>query len=85
MRKGLLEPLHAIYSKDCLGPIEEFLARGGRKIIDFFPKVRVRYVEEDVVNRFDSQHFSFLNINTPADLERAKRLVGLKSREFLHP
>ncbi len=79
---GLLEPLHAIYSKNCLGPIEELLARGGRKIIDFFPKVRVRYVEEDVVNRFDPQHFSFININTPADLERVKRLVSLKSQQF---
>ena len=79
---GLLEPLHAIYSKNCLGPIEELLARGGRKIIDFFPKVRVRYVEEDVVNRFDPQHFSFININTPADLERVKRLVSLQSQQF---
>lgn len=72
---GLPEPLHAIYSKSCLEPIDRLLARGGLKIIDFFPEVRVRYVEEDEVDIFDPQHLSFFNVNVPGDVEEMKKLV----------
>jgi molybdopterin-guanine dinucleotide biosynthesis protein A len=72
---GLPEPLHAIYSRSCLEPIDRLLARGGLKIIDFFSEVRVRYVEEDEVDIFDPQHLSFFNVNTLSDLEKVKRLV----------
>jgi molybdopterin-guanine dinucleotide biosynthesis protein A len=72
---GLSEPLHAIYSKSCLEPIDRLLARGGLKIIDFFSEVRVRYVEEDEVDIFDPQHLSFFNVNAPNDLEEVKKLV----------
>jgi len=72
---GLTEPLHAIYSKQCLQPIERVLAGGGGRIIDFFPEVRVRYIEEQEIKLFDPQCLSFFNINTPADLEKARSLV----------
>ena len=72
---GLPEPLHAIYSKNCLEPIDRLLARGGLKIIDFFSEVRVRYVEESEVDIFDPQHLSFFNVNTPNDLEEMKKLA----------
>lgn len=72
---GLTEPLHAIYSKECLQPIERLLSAGRLKIIDFFPEVRVRYVEEQEVKLFDPQCLSFFNINTFADLEKARSLV----------
>jgi molybdopterin-guanine dinucleotide biosynthesis protein A len=71
---GLTEPLHAIYSKECLQPMERLLSAGRLKIIEFFPEVRVRYVEEHEVKLFDPQCLSFFNINTPADLERARSL-----------
>jgi len=73
---GLTEPLHAIYSKGCLQPIERLLVGGGRRIIDFFPEVRVRYIEEQEIKLFDPQCLSFFNINTPGDLEKARNLVG---------
>jgi molybdopterin-guanine dinucleotide biosynthesis protein A len=72
---GLPEPLHAIYSKNCLEPIDRLLARGGLKIIDFFSEVRVRYVEKGEVDIFDPQHLSFFNVNTPNDLEEMKKLA----------
>ena len=37
--------------------------------------VKVRYVEPEEINRFDSKHLSFFNINTEADLERASELA----------
>jgi len=75
---GMTEPLHAIYSKKCLQPIERLLSAGGFKIIDFFHEVRVRYVEEQEIKLFDPQCLSFFNINTPEDLEKAGNLMGRK-------
>ncbi len=72
---GMTEPLHAIYSKECLQPIERLLSAGDLKILDFFPEVRVHYVEEQEIKLFDPQCLSFFNINTPADLEQARRLA----------
>ena len=69
-----IEPLHAIYSNACIEPIREVVNRGGRRIVEFFPRVRVRYIEQEVIDRFDPHHLSFFNINTPEDLERALRL-----------
>ena len=73
--KGEVEPLHAVYSRNCLVPIQKQIEQGNLKIRDFLPRVRVRYVEEEEINRFDPQHLSFFNINTQADLKRAKALL----------
>ncbi len=70
-----VEPLHAVYSKDCLAPIEGLLKQGNLKIIDFFDLVRVRYVETEEINKFDPKHLSFFNINTEADLKAARELA----------
>lgn len=62
------EPLHAIYSKNCLAPIAENLKAGHLKITRFFNQVSVHFVEQDVIARFDPDGRSFANINTPKDL-----------------
>lgn len=68
------EALHAIYSKDCLPFIERQLRKEDLRIIHFFPRVRVRYVEREEIETFDPQHLSFFNINTEADLEKAREI-----------
>jgi len=75
MIKGELEPLHAIYSKNCLAPIQQQIEQGKLKVRDFLDQVRVRYVEEAEINRFDPKKLSFFNINTSADLGRARALL----------
>ena len=72
---GLTEPLHAIYSRACIQPIERLLLAGGLRIVDFLGDVRVRYVEEQEIDLFDPQHLSFFNINTLDDLEKARGLA----------
>lgn len=69
-----LEPLHAIYSKDCLRPIERQIEAGNLKISDLLSEVQVRYLEGDEIEHFDPKHFSFFNINTAEDLERARKV-----------
>lgn len=73
--KDELEPLHAIYSKNCLVPIQQQIEQGKLKVRDFLGQVRVRYVEEAEISRFDPKNLSFFNINTLADLGRAKALL----------
>jgi molybdopterin-guanine dinucleotide biosynthesis protein A len=73
---GFLEPLHAIYGKSCLPFMAGLLERGRRQIIAFFDQVRVRYVEESEIERFDPDHLSFVNVNTPGDWERVQALLS---------
>ena len=72
----LVEPLHAIYSKNCLAPIESLFRQDNLKIIEFFPSVRVRYVEAEEINKFDPKQLSFFNINSEKDLETARELAA---------
>ena len=71
------ETLHAIYSKTCLPAIESRLRASQLRIIGFFDEVSVRYIERQDVARFDPTFRSFINLNTPDDLEEARRLVGI--------
>ena len=74
---GETEPFRAIYSRTaCLEPIRTALAAGRMRVISFFPDVRVRYVDEAEIDRFDPRHLSFFNVNTPADLEQARQLAA---------
>ncbi len=72
---GYPEPTHAAYSKACLPYIERKLKANQLKIAGFFDDVRVKYVYQDDVDGFDSEHLSFFNVNTPRDLERALALA----------
>jgi molybdopterin-guanine dinucleotide biosynthesis protein A len=73
---GFLEPLHAIYGKSCLPAMNRLLEQGRRQIIAFFDEVRVHYVEEVEVDKHDPRHLSFLNVNTPEDLEQVQALLS---------
>jgi molybdopterin-guanine dinucleotide biosynthesis protein A len=74
--KNKLEPLCAVYSKNCLVPIQELLEQDERRIRKLFSMVKVKYVEEDEINRFDPKHLSFFNINTRDNLEMARNLAA---------
>ena len=70
------EPLHAIYSRNCIDPIRYILDEGKKVIVELFNYVKVRYVEAKEIDQFDPNHLSFFNINTREDLERAKKITG---------
>jgi len=73
--KNKLEPLCAVYSKNCLGSIQGLLEQDELRIRKLFSMVKVKYVGEDEINRFDPEHLSFFNINNQDDLERARKLA----------
>ena len=72
---NMVEPLHAVYSKGCLAPIECLLKQGNLSVRELFTLVKVRYVEATEINRFDPKHLSFFNVNTEADLETAREVA----------
>ena len=63
------QPLHAIYSKNCQKAIKIILEEGKNKILDFYPMVKVKIIEEDKFKNLDPELKSFININTPEELK----------------
>jgi molybdopterin-guanine dinucleotide biosynthesis protein A len=73
--KAGLEPLHALYSKQCIGPIKKRLAIGDFRIASFLPEVRVRYCNEEEIKQFDPSLVSFINVNTKKDLFMIEKML----------
>jgi molybdopterin-guanine dinucleotide biosynthesis protein A len=73
--KEKVEPLCAVYSKNCVDPIRELLKQNELKIIELYSLVTVRYIEEAEIDRFDPEHLSFFNINDQLDLDKARGLA----------
>jgi molybdopterin-guanine dinucleotide biosynthesis protein A len=73
LRRGEhVEPLHAAYRRTCVPAIEKAIRAGKRRIVSFFPEVRVRYVTLEEVRPLDPQLISFRNLNTPQEWQAAK-------------
>ena len=73
---GKLEPLCAVYSKNCIKPIEKELHKNNLKITDFLTEVKVRRINEKEIAKFNLRGLSFVNVNTPEDYNRLKALGG---------
>ena len=77
---GFYEPLCAVYSRRCLPFIEQNLQNNIFQIIRFFPNVKVRAVETEILKQKDRQLETFVNINTPDQLVRVQETVnGVKA------
>jgi len=72
--QGTYEPLHSIYSRDCIPYIEKQLQDNNLRIIEFFPEVRVKEIKETFIRKFDPELLSFFNINTQEDYQKALKL-----------
>lgn len=73
---GYFEPLCAFYSRRCLPHIAAQLARGDHKIINFFPKVRVRPMPAVELLAADPDMLSFQNANTPDELRSLRETAA---------
>ena len=71
-----VQPTHAVYSRQCLPVFEEMVRTGRLKVQDCIghPSIKVRVVEYDELREIDPEGHSFLNVNTPADLETVRLL-----------
>lgn len=73
-----LEPLVAIYGRAARSALEEALKRGERALHRVLARMRVCEVSESTLREVDPELDGFLNINTPADLERVLACIALR-------
>ena len=72
-----LHPMHALYGKRCLPVLEQMIRARQLKIQELVShaSLRVQYVTEIDLLTIDPSGRSFLNVNTPADLESARSML----------
>jgi molybdopterin-guanine dinucleotide biosynthesis protein A len=76
---GRLQPLAAVYRRRALAAIRARLDAGENKTSSFFPRVRCRVVPWREIARAGFAPRIFVNLNTPADYEAAKRILNSES------
>ncbi len=69
-----IEPLHALYSKRCLNAMKDLIDKKEFQTIKAFNNLRVRFVEEKEIKKFDPELKTFLNVNRQDELERIVKL-----------
>ncbi len=72
--EGELQPMHSVYAKSCLPFIKEAIDLGMLKIARFFPKVKVKTIEEPALRAVDPHLLGLMNVNTPLELEKAEAI-----------
>lgn len=71
-----LEPFHAVYRRQtCLPYVRSSLQDGKRRVDAWFGEVKVRYINEKEIQRFDPAGIAFFNVNTPEDLLLAEKMT----------
>jgi len=76
LEEGKIEPLHAIYSKNCLDNMKTQLEHNQLEVSRFLNTVCVRYIELAECRRLDPRLLTFFNINSQSDLDRAIALAA---------
>lgn len=67
--KGKTEPLFAFYSKRLLTLMEKAVLDSRKSLKDFLSRERVQYITTREIKHFDPEALSFVNLNTPQDIE----------------
>jgi molybdopterin-guanine dinucleotide biosynthesis protein A len=71
-----LEPLHAVYRREtCLSAVRTALESGERRMVSWFPAVKVRVMEPVEIAIFDPEFLSFINVNNPEEFRQAEELA----------
>jgi len=73
---GYIEPLCAIYSKKCLETIERNLAEHIFSVRAIFPHLKVKFIEDDEIKKYDPEFYSFFNINYKKDIIEAEKIIN---------
>lgn len=75
VNKGEYEPLLALYRQTCIPAIDEALRAGQRRVVSFYSTVKVRTIAQLSWQVWDAEGLSFVNLNSPADLELVRTLL----------
>jgi molybdenum cofactor guanylyltransferase len=75
-KSNKFEPLHAVYSRNCIFPLERLIQSGNARIIELLRYIRFNNVSQEVIDRIDPSHLSFINVNTEEELAIARKAAG---------
>jgi len=67
------QPLHAIYSRNCLSHIKKLLIADKLKVAGFYKEAPLLSISEEKIKPFNKDGHLFLNINTPEDLKKEQK------------
>ena len=73
---GKLQPLHAVYRKSCAKILATMQTAGLHSLHEITEFANVRIVDEDEIRKHDPKLRSFFNVNTPADYQRARKMIS---------
>lgn len=76
---GKLQPLHAVYRKQCARAIEALGPSGEKRLTEATRSINARKVDEAELRKIDPELRSFFNVNTPDDYQHALKLAGFVS------
>ncbi len=68
-----LEPLAAVYRRECAAPIVTALERGVRKVTEAMAEFRLERLSENEWNMHDPEGRVLRNMNAPTDYEEARK------------
>jgi len=71
------QPMHSVYSKQCFPVLHRMINDNQLRLQDLLLQkdLTTKILGQEVVQAIDPQFKSFLNVNTPADLEVAEKLI----------
>ncbi len=84
-RGASIEPLPGLYRRTCLPAVEQALTRGERSMQNLLASLRVCAVPEALLRDWDAELLSYVNVNTPADLARARALAQAQGQPEVRP
>ncbi len=79
---GYIEPLCAIYSKRCLETIERNLSEHIFSVRAIFSHLKVKFIEEEEIKKYDPGFYSFFNINYKKDMIEAEKMINRGRKEI---
>jgi molybdopterin-guanine dinucleotide biosynthesis protein A len=68
---GKVEPLHAVYSRNCIEEMRTQLEKDVLKVHILLKSINVRYLDPDESRKIDPDLLSYFNINHQSDLDKA--------------
>jgi molybdopterin-guanine dinucleotide biosynthesis protein A len=72
---GMMEPLLACYSYGTVDEVERYVIMGVRRVVKPFESLNTLYYPIEELRVFDENLISFVNVNTPKDLEMVRCLL----------
>ena len=75
---GRLHPLFALYTRDCIEPLEASLTAGKLDVVRFLTRIRTRFLDGEAIAAVADPRLALFNMNEPADYRRA---CGMKDGE----